>query len=92
MLALYVALSETKAYISEREKGKRRNREKEYSLALLWHSASIPLRSIDKDFADRCFLKASYWMEPYTWDKKKIEETGIAISVVFDETRKLLVR
>lgn len=92
LLALYAALAETKAYISDREKGKRRNRDKEYSLARLWHTASIPLRSIDKDFADRCFLKGSYWMEPDTWDKKKIEETGIAINAVFDATRKLLVK
>ena len=92
LLALYAALAETRAYISEREKGKRRNRKQEFSIARLWHSASIPLRVIDKEFAERCFLKGSYWMEPDTWDKKKIEEKGIAIDAVFDATRKLLVR
>ena len=92
LLALYAALAETRAYISDRENGKRKNRDREYSIARLWHSASIPLRSIDKYFAGRCFLKGSYWMEPDTWDKKKIEETGIAIDTVFDATRKLLVR
>lgn len=33
LLALYAALAETKAYISDRENGKRRNRDKEYSAA-----------------------------------------------------------
>lgn len=92
LLALYTALAETRAYISDRRNGKRRNRDREFSIARLWHSASIPLRAIDKDFAERCFLKGSYWMEPDTWDKKKIEETGIAIDTVFEATRKLLVR
>jgi len=90
--ALYVALTETRAYISERESGKRRNRKREYQLAELWQSASIPLRTIDKEFAARCFAKGNYWMDPNAWDKKRIEETGIAIDSVLEETRKLLLQ
>lgn len=90
--ALYVALAETKSYIDARESGKRRNRKREYKLARLWHSASIPLRVIDKEFADRCFMKGSYWMESGAWDKKRIDETGIAIDAVFGATRQLLMR
>jgi hypothetical protein len=90
--ALYVALTETKAYISDRESGKRRNRRREYQLAQLWQNASIPLRVIDKEFALRCFAKGNYWMEPEAWDKKRIEDTGIAIDAVLNETRGLLVR
>jgi len=92
LLALYAALSETKPYVADRENGKIRNRKRELEIARLWHSASIPLRSIDKEFADRCFLKGSYWLEPDTWDKKKIEEKGIAIDAVFNEIRQLLIR
>jgi len=92
LLALYVALAETKRYIADREKGKRRNRKREFELARLWHSASIPLRVIDKEFAHRCFEKGSYWMEPDTWDRNRIDETGIAIDTVFDATRQLLIR
>lgn len=90
--ALYVALTETRAYISERENGKHRNRKREYQLAELWQSASIPLRTIDKEFAARCFAKGNYWMDPNAWDKKRIEETGIAIDSVLEETRKLLLQ
>lgn len=89
--ALYVALAETRAYITERESGKRRNRKREYQLAELWHSASIPLRTIDREFAGRCFAKGNYWMDPKAWDKKRIGETGIAIDSVLEATRKLLL-
>lgn len=92
LFALYAALSETRAYIADREKGKRKNRKREFGIANLWHSASIPLRAIDKEFAKRCFDKGSYWMEPDTWNKKRIEEKGIAINAVFDATRKLLIQ
>lgn len=92
LLALYAALTETRDYIADRENGKRRNRNREFSIARLWHSASIPLRSTDKDFAHRCFLKGRYRMESDTWNKKKIEEKGIAIDTGIDATRKLLLR
>ncbi len=90
--ALYVALMETRAYITERENGKHRNRKREYQLADLWHSASIPLRTIDKDFARRCFAKGNYWMDPEAWNKGMIEETGIAIDRVLEKTRSLLLQ
>lgn len=49
--------------------GKRRRRKRELTIAKLWHDASVPLRHVDKDLADRCFLKGSYWLEPDTWTK-----------------------
>ncbi len=92
LFALYAALSETKAYISDCESGKRRNRKREFAIANLWNTASIPLRAFDKEFARRCFEKGNYWMEPEVWDKKQIEEKGIAIDAVLEATRKLLIR
>jgi hypothetical protein len=92
LLALYAALAETRAYIIERESGKRRNREREIAIAKLWHNASVPLREIDVEFAERCFIKGGYWMSPEAWDKKQIQEKGIAIDSVFEATRKLLIR
>lgn len=35
LLALYAALAETRAYISDRESGKRRNRKREFEIARL---------------------------------------------------------
>jgi hypothetical protein len=90
LLALYAALAESRAYIIDRESGKRRNREREVAIAKLWHMASVPLRAIDVDFAERCFMKGGYWLGPETWNKKQIHEKGIAIESMFEATRKLL--
>lgn len=57
LMALYSALSKTKKYISEENAGGTRNRDMEWKLAELWHNASIPLREIDPELAEKCFLK-----------------------------------
>jgi len=90
LFALLAALAETRAYIADRESGKRRNRQREFQIARLWHAAAVPLRSIDMEFANRCFEKGSYWMEPDIWAKKQIAEKGIAIDAVMEATRQLL--
>ena len=92
LMALYAALSETKVYIREQKEGAPRDIDKEISLAGLWRNASIPLRAIDAEFAEKCFSKGSYWLEPDVWDRQKIEEKGIAIDAVFEATRALLIR
>lgn len=88
--ALYEALAETRHYISELDEGKSRDRNKEFAIARLWNSALIPLREIDPELAERCFLKGGYWMEPDIWDSRSIKAKGIAINMMFDSTRHLL--
>ena len=92
LLALYAALSETKAYVAYIAEGKPYDRQREHKLAKLWHEATVPLRHIDKDLANRCFLKGSYWMEPDSWTEAGIEENRIALDQVFESTRDLLLR
>jgi hypothetical protein len=92
LYALYTALNETKAYIERLESGKRRDRKTEWAIARLWHDASIPLRNIDPDLAERCFIKGSFWMEPETWTDKKIKRKRIKLDQVLKSTRKLLLR
>ncbi len=91
LLALYAALAETRAYISELENGKPRSREKEVAIARLWNTASVPLRVIDIGLAERCFEKGGYWMEPEAWDPGRIEAKGIAIESMYEATRQLLL-
>jgi hypothetical protein len=91
LLALYAALGESRAYQTDIESGKRRNKKREFEIAKLWHIASIPLREIDPEFAGRCFIKGSYWMEPETWNKKLLQEKGVDFETALEETRKLLV-
>lgn len=92
LYALYTALNETKAYVEKLNSGKRRNRETEWAIASLWHDASVPLRDVDRELADKCFIKGGYWMEPDTWTEMKIEEKQIKLDQVMESTRKLLMK
>jgi hypothetical protein len=92
LLALYAALTETRLYISELEHGKPHSRKKEFAIARLWNTASVPLREIDPDLAERCFDKGSYWMEPDIWEPERIDAKGIAIESMFEATRQLLLK
>jgi hypothetical protein len=92
LYALYAALNETKAYVERLHSGKRRNRKTEWAIARLWHDASVPLRHVEPELADRCFIKGSYWMEPETWTEMKIVEKQIKLDQVMESTRKLLLR
>ncbi len=91
LLALLAALAETRVYMSELKSGKCRSQEREMSIARLWHTASVPLREIDKELAERCFMKGSYWLEPEAWDNRQIDAKNIAIESMFEATRKLLI-
>lgn len=91
LLALYAALSETKAYVACLEEGKPHDRQHEHKLAKMWHEASVPLRHIDPDLAERCFIKGSYWMERKSWTEARIKENRIALDQVFESTRDLLL-
>lgn len=91
LYALYTALNETKAYISYLESGKRRNRKREFAIARLWHDASVPLRRVDRDLAERCFSKGSYWLEPDTWSELMINRKRIGLNQVMKSTRDLLM-
>jgi len=92
LLALYAALAETRSYLSDLQAGKPRDKERQFAIARLWNTASVPLREIDKDLSERCFLKGGYWMEPEVWDQKQIEAKGITIESVFEATRLLLIK
>lgn len=91
--ALYTAaLAETKAYIADLKSGKPKDTQRQFAIARLWNTASVPLREIDKDLAERCFLKGGYWMEPEAWDEARLEAKGITIDSVFEATRQLLIK
>lgn len=92
LYALYAALNETKSYIQHLDSGKRRNRKREWAIAKLWHDASIPLRDIDRDLAERCFIKGSYWLEPDTWTDVMIKKKRIKLDQVMKSTRSLLMK
>jgi hypothetical protein len=92
LYALYAALNETKAYIQILASGKKRDRKREWAIAKLWHDASVPLRDIDRDLAERCFIKGSYWLEPDTWSDVMISRKRIKLDQVLKSTRNLLMK
>ena len=92
LYALYTALNETKAYISYLESGKKRNRKREFAMARLWHDASVPLREVDRDLAERCFIKGSYWLQPDTWSEVMINRKRIGLDQIIKSTRDLLMK
>jgi hypothetical protein len=92
LYALYAALNETKAYIQHMDSGKKRDRKREWAIAKLWHDASVPLRDIDRDLAERCFMKGSYWLEPDTWTDVMVKKKRIKLDQVLKSTRSLLMK
>jgi len=92
LYALYAALNETKRYITVLDSGKKRDRKTEWAIAKLWHDASVPLRDIDSDLAERCFLKGSLWLEPDTWTDMMIKRKRIKLDQVMRSTRKILMQ
>jgi len=92
LFALYTALNETKSYVEKLASGKRRNRKSEFALAKLWHDASIPLRYIDLELAERCFIKGSYWLEPEVWSENRIRDNKIDIENMIKSIKELLLK
>ena len=90
LYALYAALNETKAYMSYLESGNKRTRKRELAIARLWHDASVPLRTVDRDLARRCFDKGSYWLEPDAWSELMINRKQIGLNQVIESMRDLL--
>jgi hypothetical protein len=92
LFALYTALNETKSYVERLASGRRRIRKNEFALAKLWHNASIPLRYVDQELAERCFFKGSYWLESEVWSEHRIRNNKIDIESMIKSTRKLLLK
>ena len=88
---LYKALSETKSYFSEREnKLINRNRDKEREISNLWFEASVEIKNINKQLAERCFLKGEFWTDPINWRNNDKEKLDISLSEMTLLSKQLL--
>ena len=100
--ALYTALNETRIYIGLLDRSKfgldqgedltapRRSIETEARLSQLWTHASLKLRQVDRDLAERCFDKGDYWAHPDEWTEDDVKRARIQIDSVFRAARRLL--
>ena len=84
--ALYVATNETRLYIHDRQQI---DRDVEAALSRLWGAAGIALRKVDRSLADRCFSKATAWVEPEKWNDERIVDANIELNSMYDELRRL---
>lgn len=84
------ALSATRSYVSDLNRGTCEDRKIEVSLSLKWYMASGSCSYFDRDFADRCFMKGAYWSEPSIWTPENIKETKIGLEEVSESIRQFL--
>lgn len=89
--SIYLALTETKFYFTYR-KDNPQDRVREMQISKLWFDASIELKSIDIDLAQRCFLKGDFWTDPNKWKQNENEEINISIDEMTKLARNLLMK
>ena len=102
LLSLYTALNESRLYIASQDPSRfshrspdagganPRSAEREEQLSRLWIDASVKLRHINRDLAERCLIKSDYWAHPEAWDDTDVKKARIELDRVFREARALL--
>jgi hypothetical protein len=88
--AILHALDETYLYYRNIENGNSRDREVEAQLVRYWSAAAIPVRHIDSELAERCDRKSEYWLNPDSYNERKVADLGIELKSVRDAYRALL--
>jgi hypothetical protein len=90
LAAIYAAANETRIYIAHTLQTKGPDQQREAELARLWTKAAVPVRHVDPDLADRCLLKADYWINPDRWTVGQVREFRIGLDNIYDYARQLL--
>lgn len=88
--SIYLALSETKFYFVDR-KTMPQDRNRERQISKLWFDASTELKTIDRDLAQKCFLKGDFWTDPDNWHKNDGEKINISIEEMTKLSKELLL-
>lgn len=88
--SLLSALSTTKIYIAQRDRGEPIDREKESKLVELWTAAAVQVRRSDEDLAMRLQEKADYWTNPENWTPDEVSNNRIHIDQITRDSRRLL--
>lgn len=88
--AISNALTETQLYYRDIGQGSSINKDREALIAKAWAAAAIPMRHFDSGLASTCECKSDYWINPNSYDEKKIKELGIALDDVRQAYRKML--
>jgi hypothetical protein len=68
----------------------KRDIQREEAPARLWTEASVELRDVDRDLAERCFFKAQYWTDRDGWTEDAVHRTNIALEWLKRDAHDLL--
>jgi hypothetical protein len=83
--AITKAFNNTEKYYAYLDQGNAQNRDREFDLASDWDNASILIKDLDTDLANRLSLKAGFWRDGGTWSAEKIKSMGIQLARVRKE-------
>jgi len=88
--SILVALDETYLYYRDMNRGQQRDPDREAVLAKYWSAAAIPMAHVDPALAQRCDLKAEYWLNPDGYNADTIKDLDIGLESVRNAYRTLL--
>jgi len=84
------ALNETSLYVQHIQNGGAPDRSREEELARYWSAAAIPVRHLDREFAEMCHYKSELWTSPDNWNPEKLTQYGIDLDSVKQKYTDLL--
>ena len=88
--AVLKALDETSLYFRDLESGNLHDLDREAMLVHYWSAAAIIIRHCDPHFAEICYSKSQYWVNPLNYTQEQIDESGISLVNVRSRYRKKL--
>ena len=88
-IAVMNAFHKTEAYYSRRKAGAENNQNDEYEIAQLWETTSVLVEKYDKKLAKRLGMKALFWRDENIWSNLEIQNAGIGLEQIKEETMKL---
>jgi hypothetical protein len=84
------AATRTRAYIRRVRDGAPEDTEEEGLLSQYWYHASVSLRQIDPELAERALIKADCWADPLLWEDPRYRNIPVDLDLIVEQCRWLL--
>ena len=79
------AVTDTRAYLYDRQSGSRLNRRRETDISQKWRKAAIRVRNIDRRLSGILVMKSRAWADPSLWDDPAFEQVEIKLETIEDQ-------
>jgi hypothetical protein len=90
--AVAFATTETRSYFAMiRDDKNSGSRDQERALAHLWEEAGIEIATVNRDLAERFFMKAEYWSDPKGWTLAGRDSSAIELDQLSEAARRALL-